>query len=131
VTEAVRPYPQPDDVTRPFWEAIAEGVLRLQHCRACDRHVFFPRAVCPHCTSAALEWVDATGRGTVYSLTVVHRAAPGFDDAPYTVALIDLEEGVRMMTQLVDAPAGGFSIGQAVELTIRGQPPLPYFSSAG
>jgi uncharacterized OB-fold protein len=122
------PFPKPDDVTQPFWDGIAAGRLRLQRCRDCGRHVFYPRAVCPHCTTGELEWVDATGRGSVYSFTVVHRAPPGFaDDAPYAVALVDLEEGVRLMTRLVDAAPDEVEVGLAVEVTIQGEPALPYF----
>jgi len=125
------PHPQPDDVTQPFWDGIAAGRLRLQRCRACGRHVFYPRAVCPHCTSGELEWVDASGRGSVYSFSVVHRAPPGFAaDAPYAVALVDLDEGVRMMTRLVDVALDDLAIGQPVEVVVEGDPALPYFRPA-
>ncbi len=124
-----RPYPQPDDVTQPFWDGIAEGRLRLQRCASCGRHVFYPRAVCPHCSSAGLEWVDASGRGTLYSYSVVHRAPPGFE-APYAVALVDLAEGVRMMTRLVDVAIDDLAVGQALEVAIQGDPALPYFRPA-
>ena len=121
-----RPYPQPDDVTQPFWDGISEGRLRLQRCGRCGRHVFYPRAVCPHCSSADLEWVDASGRGSLYSFSVVHRAPPGFE-APYAVALVDLAEGVRMMAGLVDVAIDGLEPGQALEVAIQGDPALPYF----
>lgn len=127
MTDVERPFPQPDDVTQPFWDGIAEGKLRLQRCGGCGRCIFFPRAVCPHCMSAELEWVDASGRGTVHSVTVVHRAPPGFDDVPYPVALVDLEEGVRMMTRIVDVDPADVRIGQQVEVAIQGDPALPYF----
>jgi uncharacterized OB-fold protein len=126
VTEASRPVPQPDAVTQPFWDGIAAGKLRLQRCRGCGRHVFYPRPFCPHCTSADLEWVDASGRGTVHSYTIVHRAPPGFE-SPYAVALVDLAEGVRMLTGLLDVPPEGVTVGLEVELAVAGDPPLPYF----
>lgn len=125
------PYPQPDDVTQPFWDALAEGSLRIQRCRSCERHVFYPRSVCPWCMSAHLDWVDSSGHGTIYSYTVVHRAPPGFADAPYVVALVELAEGPRMMTRVIDVEPGSVEIGQKVELEIRGEPPLPYFRLAG
>lgn len=77
--------------------------------------------------SVDLEWVDACGRGTLYSFTVVHRPPPGFADAPYVVGLVDLEEGPRMMTRLLDARPEQASVGQKVEVLICGEPPLPYF----
>ncbi len=123
-----RPYPEPDGETRPFWDGIAEGRLRLQRCRGCARHVFYPRSVCPHCMSADLDWTDASGRGVVHALTVVHRAPPGFaDEAPYVVALVELEEGPRMLTRLVGVAPPEAAIGMPVEVAIQGDPPLPYF----
>jgi uncharacterized OB-fold protein len=126
VTE--RAYPVPDAVTRPFWEGVAEGVLRLQRCAGCGRHVFYPRAVCPYCTSADLAWVEAGGSGTVHSFTVVHRAPAEYrDEVPYVVALVDLDEGVRMMTRLVDVGPAAVRVGMPVEVAIRGEPRLPCF----
>jgi len=126
VTE--RAFPVPDAVTQPFWDGVAEGVLRLQWCATCGRHVFYPRAVCPQCMSDDLEWVEASGAGAVHSFTVVHRAPPDYrDDVPYVVALVDLDEGVRMMTRLVDVEPAAVSVGMPVELAIRGEPRLPYF----
>src|SRR3981081_3031404 len=93
-----RPYPIPDRDTKPFWEAAREGRLVLPRCLAWRRFHFYPRAICPHCMGERVEGVTASGRGSIYSFTVVHRPPPGFEDeAPYMVALVDLEEGVRMM----------------------------------
>jgi uncharacterized OB-fold protein len=126
VTE--RAFPVPDAVTRPFWDGVAEGVLRIQRCRGCDRHVFYPRAVCPFCMDADLEWMEASGAGVVHSFTVVHRAPPDYrDEVPYVVALVDLAEGVRMMTRLVDVAPDRVTVGMPVEVTIQGEPRLPYF----
>ena len=128
MTDLVRPYPEPDGETQPFWDGIAEGRLRIQRCTACGRYVFYPRSVCPFCMAAELEWVDASGRGTVHSFSVVHRAPPGFaDDAPFAVVLVDLAEGPRLMTRLIDVNAHEMKIGMAVELAVAGDPPLPYF----
>lgn len=123
-----RPYPDPELLVRPFWAAVAAGRLDLQRCAACGRFLFYPRAVCPHCGEGPLEWVTASGKGTLYSFTVVHRARDGFrDDAPYVVALVDLDEGVRMMTRLTGVAAGDVAVGQLVQLSISGDPPLPTF----
>jgi len=126
VTE--RAFPVLDDVSAPFWEGVAEGVLRIQRCQECARHVFYPRAVCPYCTASHLCWVDASGRGRIHSYTVVHRAPPDYrDQVPYVVALVELDEGVRMMTRLVDVEPARVRVDLPVELAIRGDPRLPYF----
>jgi len=126
VTE--RAFPVPDAVSLPFWEGIAEGVLRVQRCGACGRHVFYPRAVCPYCASSELDWVDASGRGRIHSYTVVHRGPPEYrDEVPYVVALVELDEGVRMMARLVDVEPAAVSVDLPVEVAIQGDPRLPYF----
>ncbi|WP_274424953.1 Zn-ribbon domain-containing OB-fold protein [Chelativorans sp. YIM 93263] len=126
-----KPVPVPDSETTPFWEAAAQGVLKVQRCTGCGEHVFYPRVVCPSCLSDDLQWVSVSGRATVHAVTVVHRAAAPFkEDLPYAVALVDLAEGPRMMTQiLTDAPEK-LAIGDAVEVEFRRQgegPPLPFF----
>ena len=122
-----RPYPVPDAVTQPFWDGVAEGRLRIQRCRSCSRFVFYPRAVCPHCTTGELEWVDAAGRGRVHSYTVVHRAPdPSYrEEAPYVVVLVDLEEGVRMMSRLVGCGPEEVRCEMAVTVSFEGDPRLP------
>jgi uncharacterized protein len=126
VTE--RAFPVADAVTTPFWEGVAEGVLRVQRCGACGRHVFYPRAVCPHCTTGELAWVEAGGGGLVHSFTVVHRAPAEYrDEAPYVVALVELDEGVRLMTRLVDVAPADVRVDMPVEVAIQGDPRLPYF----
>lgn len=123
-----RPLPEADPETAPFWEAIGSGRFQIQRCQACGRHVFYPRLVCPHCGGGPLEWVPASGRASVHSYTVVHRAPPAFaGDVPYVVALVDLEEGPRMMTRLLGIEPGDVEIGMPVRVAIEGDPPLPYF----
>ena len=123
-----RAYPVPDAVTQPFWDGVAEGVLRIQRCDGCGRHVFYPRAVCPFCMGAVLSWVEASGRGRVHAFTVVHRAPADYrDEVPYVVALVELDEGVRLMTRLVDVEPSAVAVDQPVEVAIQGEPRLPYF----
>ena len=123
-----RAYPVPDAVTQPFWDGVAEGVLRLQRCRACERCIYYPRAVCPTCMTSDLEWVEVSGVGVVHSFTIIHRAPPDYrDEVPYAVALVDLDEGVRMMTRLVDVEPAAVRVGLPVEVAFRGEPRLPYF----
>jgi uncharacterized protein len=104
VSDARRPAPAIDADTAPYWEALREGTVLIQWCAACRAHQFYPRLVCRRCWGS-VEWVAARGRGRVYSFTVVHRAPAGFQElAPYAVALVELEEGVRMMGHLAGDP---------------------------
>lgn len=113
-----RPQPPMSEVSRPFWDATRQQRYLVQWCVDCNRAVHFPRSFCPHCSGSALEWRPATGRGTVYSYTVDHRPQnPAFGAEPYVVALVDLEEGVRVMTNIVGAPPGEVRVGLPVELT--------------
>ncbi|MBS0494750.1 MAG: Zn-ribbon domain-containing OB-fold protein [Proteobacteria bacterium] len=92
-----------------YFGALAEGRFEIPRCKACGRHHFYPRVCCPHCGAQDLEWVQLTGRGTVYSVTIVRRA-----DGDYTVVLVDLEEGPRLMSRVVDMPVEQVRIGLAV-----------------
>ena len=105
---ATGPLPQHDPVTRRYWESLKARAMQLQRCSECGRSVFFPRAICPHCGGASLEWRLVSGRATLYSFTVVHRApTPELQgEAPYVVALVDLEEGVRLMARIRDVEPG-------------------------
>lgn len=104
-------------------EALRAGRFLLQHCRSCDRHVFYPRRLCPHCHDASLDWVAADGRGTVHAATVVARPASRGGD--YNVVLVDLVEGVRMMSRVDGIPAAGASIGMAVRASVVDGPQGP------
>jgi len=105
----------PDGDTQPYWDAAKQHRLSIQRCQDCQRAIFYPRSVCPYCMSDRLAWIDASGRGTIYSYTVVHRSPGQFkDDVPYVVALIDLEEGVRMMSNVVDCAPSDVRIGASV-----------------
>jgi uncharacterized OB-fold protein len=107
----------------PYWEATREGRLLVQWCTACDRGVFYPRSLCPSCGAPAttLEWRAASGRATVYAAVVEHRpeaagaAFAGGD--PYCVALVDLEEGVRMLTNVVGCAPESVRCGMPVTVT--------------
>jgi uncharacterized protein len=125
---------QQDSDSRPYWEGLARGELRIQRCDACSRAVFYPRALCPHCFSDQLSWIVATGKGTIYSYTVAHQAYGLFaGDAPFIVAIIELEEGVRMMSRIIDAPREQVKVGAAVQVTFEAVGEdfmLPYFRLA-
>jgi uncharacterized OB-fold protein len=120
LAENLRPRPHLDSDTRPFWEGTREGELRLQRCRACANVIFYPRSVCPRCMSDDIEWFAASGRGSIHSFVVVHRAPPGFqDDVPYVVALIDLAEGPRMMSRITGADPASVDVGQSVTVVFE------------
>lgn len=105
-TSYSKPLPQPDPVTQPFWDSVNAHAMKIQHCGPCGRFVFYPRTHCPYCFARDLEWRSVVGQGTVHAFTIVHYpSVPSFRvDAPYVVALIELKEGVRMMSTLVGLP---------------------------
>jgi uncharacterized OB-fold protein len=98
-----KPLPSPSALSQPYWHGLSEGQVRVQRCSGCGEYVFYPRPHCPACLSEALEWVAVSGRGRVYTYTVVRRAMnPAFaDDVPYVYAIVELEEGPRLMTNVV------------------------------
>jgi len=127
-----RPLPAIDADTKPYWEAAREGRLLVQRCDECGAHQFPPRRRCVRC-GGAVSWVAASGRGTVYAFTVVHRAAhEAFADlVPYVVALIDLAEGVRLMTRLQGAAPDAVRIGLPASVAfekVTDDVTLPYFT---
>ena len=114
-----KPLPEPSAISAPFWEGLRAGELNLQRCLECERHVFYPRSVCPHCLSNRLEWTAASGRGRVYSYTVVRRAMnPAFAaDVPYVFAIVELDEGPRMTTNIVNCGSDEVRVDMPVKAT--------------
>lgn len=95
-----------------YAEQLQAGRFRIQHCEDCRRHVFYPRVICPHCASDRLRWVEPAGTGTVYSTTVVRRSDE--KGGSYNVALIDLDEGVRLMSRVEGLSPEAVRIGLRV-----------------
>ena len=95
----VKPAPQITGLSRPYWEAAAQGVLVLQRCSGCGKVRHYPRLLCDQCYSDAVEWIPASGKGRIHSWTVAHHAFhPAFAaELPYTLITIDLDEGVRAL----------------------------------
>jgi uncharacterized OB-fold protein len=130
--------PFPEQLTAEaahYFEAAAQGRLELQRCDACERVWFYPRPACVACGSERFRWIVASGRGRVHSHSVVHRApsAAFRERVPYVVALIDLDEGPRMMANIVGDDALRIAIGDALELAFedRGEGrKLPQFRRA-
>lgn len=96
--------------------ALNEGRFLIQRCGACGKHVFFPRSICPHCWNERLDWVEPKGTGTVYSTTTVRRKPEAGGD--YDVSLIDLDEGVRMMSRVEGVPPAEVKIGMRVRAKV-------------
>lgn len=119
-----KPLPDPDahPYTRPFWEAATEGRLVLQSCADCGEAQCYPRPWCAHCGSAELEWIEASGRGTLHSRSVVRRTVgnPEFEaDLPYVTGYVDLEEGPRIYTRVTDCDVDEVAVGTAVEVVFE------------
>jgi uncharacterized protein len=112
--------PTPDVSTEPFWEGTARGVLLVKRC-SCGKAHFPPRRFCPFCWSDAVEWEEASGRATLYTYSIVRRndLPPFKDRVPYIAAVVELEEGVRMTTDVVDCPLDEVAIGMPLEVTFR------------
>ena len=108
--------PDPDATARPFYEAAARGELLYQVCPACGNRQFYPRAVCTAC-GATPEWATASGRGSVYTFTIVRQNhAKGFkDEVPYAVAMVELEEGVKLLGTVTDCDVEDVRVGMALE----------------
>ncbi|MEV6013113.1 Zn-ribbon domain-containing OB-fold protein [Streptomyces sp. NPDC051976] len=130
-----RPVPAPTPETQPFFDAAAAGTLQIQRCTDCERPFFYPRPCCPFCASGALEWITTSGRGTLYSYTITHRAAPGFEaDVPYAIAVVQLAEGPRMMCNIVGVENTPDNLVLGMDLTVtfekRGDVTIPQFAPA-
>lgn len=107
------PAPVEDPDSAPYWQSLRDHAMQMPYCTECDRTFFYPRTICPHCGSMYVEWRFASGRGTIYSYTVVRRApSPAFAaDVPYTVALADLDDGCRIVARVVPEDASRAVVG--------------------
>jgi uncharacterized protein len=123
--ERVLPAPAPLVLPeiKQFWDATAEGRLLLPHCAECQTVIWYPRPFCPACASTNVEWIEASGRGTVYSFTVNRRGQADLsaykEAGVYVLAYVELAEGPRMMTNIVECDPDTVKIGQAVELVFH------------
>ena len=104
MSEYMKPLPKPTPTSRPFWDAARRHELKLQRCSACAAFIYYPRERCPHCFSDRLSWERVSGRGKVYSYTVVRRASSRAFAEPYVLAIVELDEGPRMTTNIDAAP---------------------------
>jgi uncharacterized OB-fold protein len=119
-----------DPLSVPFWHGAARRELMVQRCRRCGARQLFARPFCLACDAADLEWVRASGLGTIYSMTTVRRQASPDFPAPYVNALVELDEGPRVLTTIVGIVDGRCAIGDRVRVTWKDRasaPPLPVF----
>lgn len=127
------PVPTPTPVSRPFWEAAARGELICQKCRRCARFVFIPQEFCRYCHGSELDWLPVSGRGTVYSYSIVWRPQTPAFQTPYIVAIVELEENYKMLSNVVECPEDAVFVGMPVEVTFErrtGSISLPLFRPA-
>ncbi|MBM4761831.1 Zn-ribbon domain-containing OB-fold protein [Bacillus sp. B15-48] len=114
-------FPQPTKETAKYWEGCHNHELLIQKCNSCGHYQFYPRLMCTDCSSYHIDWVSASGRGKVKSFTIMHRAITKayLAETPYVIALIELEEGPTMMSNVVGCDPKTVEIGMDVEVTFE------------
>ena len=117
--------------TKPFWDATAEGKLLLARCTDCNTVIWYPRNLCPECHGQSTEWFEASGQGEIYACTVTRRMGGSWGRAaPFVLAYVELDEGPRLMTNIIDCDPETVAIGQRVEVVFEATdegPALPRF----
>lgn len=127
-----KPLPVVDNDSSVFWENCKQERLVLQECQDCSKFYFYPRILCPHCMSSNVEWKEVSGSGKIYSFTIARRpAGPAFkEDLPYAVGLIELDEGPRMMSNIINIPVDDIRCDMPVKVkfeAVNEQFTLPKF----
>ena len=130
MSQMERTYSDPDInmETAVYWESAKNGKLLVKTCKACGKLHYYPRTICPHCLSSDTDWVEASGRGSIYTYSVMRRT-----EFPYVIAYVTLEEGVTMLSNIVECDVDDVTVGQAVEVVFRdteGGHSLPVFRPA-
>jgi uncharacterized OB-fold protein len=113
--------PAPDPETQPFWDAARDRRLLIKRCADCGAAHFYPRPFCPRCWSTAVDWEEASGKAVLYTWSVVHQndLPPFAERVPYVAAVVDLAEGPRMMTNVVDCDADTLAVGMDLSVAYR------------
>ena len=114
MTEREYPAPTISIETETYWAAANNGKLLMKRCTDCNKTHFYPRAICPYCQSVNTEWYEASGKGVIYSYSVMRRG-----DNPFAIAYVTVDEGVTMLSNIVECDYDGLSIGQVVEVAFR------------
>ena len=130
MSQMERTYSDPDInmETAVYWESAKNGKLLVKTCKTCGKLHYYPRTICPHCLSSDTDWVEASGKGTIYTYSVMRRT-----ETPYVIAYVTLEEGVTMLSNIVECDVDGVAVGQTVEVVFRdteGGHSLPVFRPA-
>ena len=132
--DTTKPVPETQPWSERFWAGTREGRLLIQTCKDCKSTIFYPRKRCPECWSGNLDWLQASGKAKVFTFSTAYAMVePKFmDELPYTLAYVDLEEGVRMMTRIVGCAPEDVHFDMEVEVTFheRAGFSLPYFTPA-
>ena len=125
MAEYQKPVPNINLESLPFWEGAKRHELLIQRCRSCGHFRFYPRSICPNCLSYETEWVRVSGHGQIYSFTISYRyPSPGFKaDVPYNIAIIELDEGIRLMSNIVGCNNKELKIGMPVEVVFEDATP--------
>ncbi len=112
-----KPLPIPTPTSQPFWDALADHRIEVQHCSACEQYIYYPRLHCPGCLSRDLEWREVPGTGVVYTYTIARRptAPPWSKDVPQQIAVVELDEGPRLTTELVNVAPEDIKVGLRVK----------------
>jgi len=121
MNEFTNPLPELTRVSKPFYRAARQHKLLIQRCKDCKKNIFYPKSVCPHCLSIDLEWFESSGKGKLYTYTIAKAGAPeAFAGAvPYVIGVIDLKEGVRMLSWIVDCGHERIKCDMDVEVTFK------------
>jgi len=133
--DMTKPMPVTQPWSEKFWEGTKEGKLLIQFCNDCNSKIFYPRKFCPECWSANLSWMEGSGKAKIHTFSTAYsNVEPKFmDELPYTVAFVDLDEGIRMMTRIVDCKPEDIKFGMDVEVVFHEREGffLPYFRPTG
>jgi len=124
------PLPRPTTISRPYWDACQDERLTVQRCSDCASYVFIPQPCCGECQSEKLEWVESSGRGTLYSFSTVYRPQQPVFETPYTVVVVELDEGYHMLSNLIGVEPEDVEIGTPLEVFFEKKSDeitLPYF----
>ena len=132
MSEYKKPLPVIQPFTEAFWEGARNGKLLVQTCNECRARIFFPRRQCPACWSDNLGWIEASGRATIYAFSITYEGVEAVfrEDLPIVLAWVDLPEGIRMQTNIIDCDPDSVAIGQEVEVVFKQVTDaitLPYF----
>ena len=123
MADYTKPLPTPDPLTKTFWDSVKAHAMQLQHCGDCQKFIYYPRAVCPHCGSRKLAWKPVSGKGKGYGFTInmgKHPSVAAFAaDAPYVVAVVELDEGPRLMTNLVGVDPDPAKIKVGMDVVVQ------------